>query len=63
MHKELLKIIQNKNNFLGFVSEREGLDKKIASNGEFSLQLNCILKYSYKLKKFNILYKNLFRKN
>ncbi|WP_215540862.1 ParA family protein [Borreliella bavariensis] len=49
-HKELLKIMQKKNNFLGIVSEKEGLNKKIATNSEFDLNSNYILEYNYILK-------------
>ncbi|APS99252.1 chromosome partitioning protein ParA (plasmid) [Borreliella mayonii] len=49
-HKELLKIMQKKNNFLGIVCEREGLNKKIATNSEFDLKSNYILEYSCILK-------------
>ncbi|WP_418909657.1 ParA family protein (plasmid) [Borreliella lanei] len=49
-HKELLKIMQKKNNFLGVVSEKEGLNKKIATNGEFDLKSSYILEYSEILK-------------
>ncbi|MBB6043348.1 ParA family protein [Borreliella yangtzensis] len=49
-HKELLKIMQKKNNFLGVVSEKEGLNKKIATNSEFDLKSNYILEYNLILK-------------
>ncbi|MCD2321008.1 ParA family protein [Borreliella burgdorferi] len=49
-HKELLKIMQKKNNFLGVVSEKEGLNKKIATNSEFDLESNSILEYNHILK-------------
>ncbi|WP_418905699.1 ParA family protein [Borreliella japonica] len=53
-HKELLKIMQKKNNFLGFISEKEGLNKKIATNSEFDFKSNYILEYNYILK--NLIY-------
>ncbi|WAZ72517.1 ParA family protein (plasmid) [Borrelia miyamotoi] len=45
-HKQLLQIIQKKDNFLGFVSERESLNKKIASNSVFDLKSNYIVEYA-----------------
>ncbi|AEL70524.1 ParA partition protein; Borrelia protein family PFam32 (plasmid) [Borreliella afzelii PKo] len=49
-HKELLKIMERKNNFLGIVSETEGLNKKIATNSEFDFKSNYILEYNYILR-------------
>ncbi|WP_024654291.1 ParA family protein [Borrelia hispanica] len=44
-HKKLLQIIQEKANFLGVVSERESLNKKIASNSYFDLKSDYITEY------------------
>ncbi len=42
--------MQKKNNFLGIVSEKEGLNKKIATNSEFDFKSNSILEYNHILK-------------
>ncbi|MCD2401645.1 hypothetical protein LRB67_05175 [Borreliella bissettiae] len=41
-----MKIIQRKYNFLDVVSEKEGLNKKIAINNEFDLKTIYILEYN-----------------
>ncbi|WP_024653029.1 ParA family protein [Borrelia persica] len=45
-HKKLLEIIQKKSNFLGIVSERESLNRKIASNSNFDLRSDYVMEYS-----------------
>ncbi len=42
--------MERKNNFLGIVSETEGLNKKIATNSEFDFKSNYILEYNYILR-------------
>ncbi|AHH04517.1 ParA family protein (plasmid) [Borrelia hermsii] len=54
-HKKLLQIIQEKDNFLGFVSERESLNRKIASNSDFDLKSDSIIEYDQILS--NLLYR------
>ncbi|AMR76088.1 ParA family protein (plasmid) [Borrelia hermsii] len=44
-HKFLLENLQSKNNFLGIVSEREDLNKKIAENNIFDLKKDYIKEY------------------
>ncbi|AHH11623.1 ParA family protein (plasmid) [Borrelia coriaceae] len=53
-HKKLLKIIQEKDTFLGVVSERENLNKRIASNSDFDLKSDYIIEYNQILS--NLLY-------
>ncbi|UPA19041.1 ParA family protein [Borrelia puertoricensis] len=54
-HKKLLKIIQEKDTFLGVVSERENLNKRIASNSNFDLKSDYIIEYDQILS--NLLYR------
>ncbi|AFI31873.1 ParA family protein [Borrelia crocidurae] len=44
-HKFLLENLQSKNNFLGFISEREDLNKKIAENNIFDLNKDYMKEY------------------
>lgn len=50
-----MQIIQEKDNFLGFVSERESLNRKIASNSDFDLKSDSIIEYDQILS--NLLYR------
>ncbi|ACH94088.1 ParA family protein [Borrelia duttonii] len=51
-HKCLLDILQSKDNFLGMISEREDLNKKIADNCEFNLNKDYIKEYENILHTF-----------
>ncbi|WP_024653102.1 ParA family protein [Borrelia persica] len=44
-HKQLLKYVQSKRGFLGFIHEREDLNKKIAQNESFDLSRDYIKEY------------------
>ncbi|AHH11354.1 ParA family protein (plasmid) [Borrelia coriaceae] len=44
-HKELFNLLKEDKNFLGLVSEREDLNKKIAKNDSFNLNKDYILEY------------------
>ncbi|MBB6043589.1 ParA family protein [Borreliella yangtzensis] len=51
-HKELLKHVGSKTGFLGFIHEREDLNKKIARNDEFDMTKDYIHEYEEALSKF-----------
>ncbi len=55
-HKELLKHVGSKAGFLGFIHEREDLNKKIAKNDEFDMTKDHIHEYEEALSKFFIMY-------
>ncbi|UPA14305.1 ParA family protein [Borrelia turicatae] len=50
-HKQLLKYVQSKKGFLGFIHEREDLNKKIAKNENFDLSKDYIKEYEDALSK------------
>lgn len=51
-HKELLKVLEKNNNFLGTISEREDLNKRIAKNDRFDLTKDYIIEYQNTLDVF-----------
>ncbi|ACH93798.1 ParA family protein [Borrelia duttonii] len=51
-HKELFSLLKKNSNFLGLVSEREDLNKKIAKNDIFNLSKDYILEYEGILNEF-----------
>ncbi|QFP42544.1 ParA family protein (plasmid) [Borrelia miyamotoi] len=51
-HKYLLEILQSKNNFLGTISEREDLNKRIAIDSAFDLNKDYIHEYAKALNIF-----------
>ncbi|WP_024653024.1 ParA family protein [Borrelia persica] len=51
-HKELFNLFKEDKNFLGLVSEREDLNKKIARNDIFNLKKDYILEYKNILSNF-----------
>lgn len=51
-HKELLKVLEKNNNFLGTISEREDLNKRIAKNDRFDLTRDYIIEYQNTLNVF-----------
>ncbi|WP_024653085.1 ParA family protein [Borrelia persica] len=51
-HKYLLDILKFKKNFLGTISEREDLNRKIADNCEFDLSKDYIIEYENILNTF-----------
>ncbi|QTL83986.1 ParA family protein [Borrelia miyamotoi] len=51
-HKYLLKLLAKKDNFLGIISEREDLNKRIARNMSFDLTKDYIYEYVNALEKF-----------
>ncbi|ASJ27789.1 ParA family protein [Borrelia turicatae] len=51
-HKYLLDILKSKNNFLGTISEREDLNKKIADNCKFDLCKDYMKEYDKILSTF-----------
>ncbi|ACH95198.1 ParA family protein (plasmid) [Borrelia recurrentis] len=51
-HKKLLKMIHSKNNFLGAISEREDLNKRIAENNIFDFEKDYIKEYKNSLINF-----------
>ncbi|AHH13149.1 ATPase, para family protein (plasmid) [Borrelia hermsii YBT] len=51
-HKELFNLRKEDKNFLGLVSEREDLNKKIAKNDIFNLGKDYILEYESILNNF-----------
>ncbi|WP_210362321.1 ParA family protein [Borreliella garinii] len=51
-HKELLKVLEKNNNFLGTISEREDLNKRIAKNDRFDLTKDYIIEYQNTLNVF-----------
>ncbi|WP_330730467.1 ParA family protein [Borrelia turicatae] len=51
-HKELFNFLKEDKNFLGLVSEREDLNKKIAKNDIFNLGKDYILEYESILNNF-----------
>ncbi|WP_434757547.1 ParA family protein (plasmid) [Borrelia puertoricensis] len=53
-HKYLLNLLSKKENFLGIISEREDLNKRIAKNMIFDLTKDYIYEYSNVLDKFLI---------
>ncbi|QMU99858.1 AAA family ATPase (plasmid) [Borrelia sp. A-FGy1] len=44
-HKELLSKLRENNNFIGFINEREDLNKRIAGNINFDLSKDYIIEY------------------
>ncbi|MCD2383829.1 ParA family protein [Borreliella burgdorferi] len=55
-HKEILKHVESKKRFLGFIHEREDLNKKIAGNYEFNMFKDYINEYQEVLSKFFVMY-------
>ncbi|MGF7102209.1 ParA family protein [Borreliella kurtenbachii] len=55
-HKELLKYVESRERFLGFIHEREDLNKKIAGNNEFNMDKDYINEYKEALSKFFEIY-------
>ena len=51
-HKYLLDILQSKENFLGTISEREDLNKRIAKDSDFDLNKDYINEYHKALELF-----------
>ncbi|AHH07476.1 Atpase, para family protein (plasmid) [Borrelia crocidurae DOU] len=51
-HKELLEYIQSKRGFLGFIHEREDLNKRISKNDVFDLNKDYIKDYGSALESF-----------
>ncbi|WP_024652962.1 ParA family protein [Borrelia persica] len=51
-HRYLLKLLSKKDNFLGVISEREDLNKRIARNMRFDLTKDYISEYITVLEKF-----------
>ncbi|WP_210381028.1 ParA family protein [Borreliella valaisiana] len=51
-HKELLKVLEKNSNFLGTISEREDLNKRIAKNDRFDLTKDYIMEYQNTLNMF-----------
>ncbi|AHH05719.1 ParA family protein (plasmid) [Borrelia miyamotoi] len=51
-HKELLEYIQSKKGFLGFIYEREDLNKRISKNDIFDLNRDYIRNYEIALDNF-----------
>ncbi|ETZ17723.1 ATPase, para family protein [Borrelia duttonii CR2A] len=51
-HKYLLNLLTKRNNFLGIISEREDLNKRIARNMGFDLTKDYIYEYVTALEKF-----------
>ncbi|ACN93591.1 ParA family protein (plasmid) [Borreliella finlandensis] len=51
-HRELLKVLEKNNNFLGTISEREDLNKRIAKNDRFDLTKDYIIEYQNTLTAF-----------
>ncbi|MCD2401634.1 ParA family protein [Borreliella bissettiae] len=52
-HKDLLGILQKKSRFLGIISEREDLNRRIAKNDDFDLDRDYIKEYLTILNNFN----------
>ncbi|WP_215538952.1 ParA family protein [Borreliella bavariensis] len=55
-HKQLLQHVGSKTGFLGFIHEREDLNKKIARNDEFDMTKDYIYEYKEVLSRFFIMY-------
>ncbi len=55
-HKQLLQHVESKTGFLGFIHEREDLNKKIAKNEEFDMTKDYINEYKGVLSRFLIVY-------
>ncbi|WP_024653191.1 ParA family protein [Borrelia persica] len=53
-HKELLEYIQSQSEFLGFIHEREDLNKRISKNDVFDLSKDYIRDYENSLNNFLI---------
>lgn len=51
-HKEFLNLLKNRGDFLGIISEREDLNKNIASNSRFSLEKDYMYEYKNAINKF-----------
>ncbi|MBB6208557.1 ParA family protein [Borreliella lanei] len=51
-HKQLLEMLNSKENFLGMISEREDLNRRIASNSSFDFQMDYIKEYKNSLINF-----------
>lgn len=51
-HKQLLEMLNSKENFLGMISEREDLNRRIASNSSFDFQMDYIKEYKNSLMNF-----------
>ncbi|ATQ19168.1 ParA family protein (plasmid) [Borrelia miyamotoi] len=51
-HKYLLKLIELRENFLGFIKEREDLNRKIANNATFDVDKDYIKEYQDIFNKF-----------
>ncbi|WP_419264769.1 ParA family protein [Borreliella afzelii] len=51
-HKEFLNLLKNRGDFLGIISEREDLNKNIASNSRFSLEKDYMYEYKSAINKF-----------
>ncbi|AFI32228.1 ParA family protein [Borrelia crocidurae] len=51
-HKEFLNLVKDRKNFLGIISEREDLNRAIASNSTFSLKKDYIHEYENAVSKF-----------
>ncbi|WNY64531.1 ParA family protein (plasmid) [Borreliella americana] len=51
-HRELLKVLEKNSNFLGTISEREDLNKRIAKNDKFDLTKDYIIEYQNTLAAF-----------
>ncbi|SCW45238.1 ParA family protein [Borreliella japonica] len=51
-HKDLLEMLQKKEKFLGIISEREDLNRRIAKNDRFDLDRDYIKEYINVLNKF-----------
>ena len=55
-HKEFLNLLKDRKNFLGIISEREDLNRAIASNSTFSLKKDYIHEYENAVNKFLVLF-------
>ncbi|OJH14365.1 chromosome partitioning protein ParA, partial (plasmid) [Borreliella bissettiae] len=51
-HKEFLNLLKNRGDFLGIISEREDLNRNIASNSRFSLEKDYMHEYKNAINKF-----------
>ncbi len=51
-HKQLMEIVSMKNGFLGYISEREDLNKRIGCNEKFDLAKDYIVEYKKILETF-----------
>ncbi|WP_434757204.1 ParA family protein (plasmid) [Borrelia puertoricensis] len=59
-HKEFLNLLKSRGDFLGIISEREDLNRNIASNSKFSLKKDYMKEYENAINKFLVHLKMLY---